>query len=50
MKKLLDINSWVDTPEKRMRLVRIAYLIALGMTVLGFLLIMLSYLYPDMLP
>lgn len=50
MWKIFDIKSWVNTPEKRMRLVRIAYLIALGMTVLGFILIILSYMYPSLLP
>jgi len=50
MKRFFDINSWVDTPEKRMRLVRISYLIALGMMVLGFILIILSFFYPGLLP
>jgi len=49
MKNIFDIKGWVDTPEKRMRLVRISYFIALGMTVFGFLLIILSFFYPDLL-
>lgn len=47
---ILDIKSWTDTPEKRARLFRISYLIALGMTILGFVLIVLSFFYPNFLP
>jgi len=48
--KIFDVKSWVDTPEKKMRFLRISYLIALGMTVLGFLLIIMSFFYPGLLP
>jgi multisubunit Na+/H+ antiporter MnhB subunit len=40
----------MDTPEKRMRLVRIAFFIATFMMVLGFVLIILSLANPDLLP
>jgi hypothetical protein len=49
MKNIFDVNGWVDTPEKRMRLVRISYLIALGMTILGFVLILMSFFSPGFL-
>jgi len=46
MKKSFDIRSWVDTPEKRFQIIRIGYLVALAFTVLGFILIIMHYLYP----
>ena len=47
--KIFDVKSWFDTPEKRIRFFRIAYLITLGMTVFGFLLIIMSFFYPNLI-
>lgn len=44
------INRFIDTPEKRMRLVRIFYLIATGMMIVGFIIIVISLVKPDVLP
>jgi len=49
MVKIFDIKSWVDDPEKRMRLVRISSLLALGMMVFGFILIIMSFFYPNLI-
>jgi hypothetical protein len=40
----------MDTPEKRMRLVRIFYFIATCMMILGFIIIVVSLIKPDILP
>jgi formate-dependent nitrite reductase membrane component NrfD len=40
----------MDTPEKRMRLVRIFYFIATCMTVIGLIIIVVSLIKPDILP
>jgi hypothetical protein len=50
MTKKEGMAGWLDNPEKRMKLVRIAYFISLIMVVLGFVLIILSYMYPGFLP
>lgn len=49
MSKILDLDAWLKTPEKRMRLVRIVYVISYAMLVLGFILIILSFIIPGFL-
>lgn len=49
MSKILDIDSWLKSPEKRMRLVRMIYVISYVMLVLGFVLIILSFFFPGFL-
>jgi len=44
------IKGLIDTPEKRMRLFRIFYLIATFMMVLGFIIIVIALLDPNFLP
>jgi len=44
MKPLLNIDKWLNSPEGRMKLMRIFLLIALGMLVLGYILIILDLL------
>jgi len=44
------INRFMDTPEKRMRLVRIFYFIATCMMVIGLIIIVVSLIKPDFLP
>ncbi|MDH4122835.1 MAG: hypothetical protein OEV21_01955 [Thermoplasmata archaeon] len=39
----------MGTPEKRARLARIIYIISYVMLLLGFVLIILSFIYPDLL-
>ncbi len=43
-------DRMMGTPEKKMRLFRIAYFIATIMMVLGFVLIILSLVFPGILP
>ena len=40
----------MDTPEKRMRLMRIFYFIATAMMVIGLIIIVVSLIKPDILP
>ena len=40
----------IDTPEKRMRVFRILYLISTLMVVLGFIIIVLALINPNFLP
>jgi len=47
--KIFDVKSWVDNPEKKARLFRIAFLIATGMTVLGFVLIIMALFFPGLI-
>ena len=49
MTRIFDLNAWLRTPEKRMRLVRIIYVISYAMLVLGFILIILSFIFPGFL-
>jgi len=49
MSKIFSIEKWMKTPEQRARLVRIIYYISYGMLLLGFILIILSFIYPDLL-
>ena len=44
------IDRLMDTPEKRMRLVRIFYFIATCMMVIGLIIIVVSLIKPDILP
>lgn len=46
----LDIGRWIETPEKRMKLMRVVFLLATGMMVFGFILIIISLIIPDFLP
>lgn len=47
--KIFDVKSWVDDPEKRARLFRISFLIATGMTMLGFALIVIALFFPGLI-
>jgi len=49
MKRIFNIEEWINNPEKRMRLIRIIYFLSYGMLLLGFILIILSFMYPDFL-
>lgn len=44
------IDRFIDTSEKRMRLVRIFYFIATCMMVVGLIIIVVSLIKPDILP
>jgi len=44
MKEPSRLERLIDTPEKRIRLIRIFYFISLGMLLLGFLIIILYFL------
>jgi len=50
MSPIIDIDELLRTPEKRMKLVRIFYLIALGMLVLGYILIIITLFFGDIFP
>jgi len=44
------LKRMIDTPEKRMRVFRILYLISTLMVVLGFIIIVLALINPNFLP
>ena len=44
------IKGLIDTPEKRMRLFRVLYLLATFMMVVGFIIIVIVLLDPNFLP
>lgn len=49
MSKIFDLDAWFKSPERRIRLIRIIYVISYAMLVLGFILIILSFIFPDFL-
>lgn len=50
MSPIIDIDELLKTPEKRMKLVRLFYLIALAMLVLGYVLIIIAIFFEDIFP
>lgn len=50
MSPIIDIDELLKTPEKRMKLVRLFYLIALAMLVLGYILIIIEIFVGGIFP
>ena len=49
MSRIFNLDNWLKTPEKRMRLIRIIYIISYAMLLLGFILIIISFIFPGFL-
>ena len=50
MSPIIDIDALLKTPEKRMKLVRLFYIIALVMLVLGYILIIIALFFDGIFP